>query len=158
MDYGVSTEHSDHYYYNSNNGSVTVGNNGTKVLNTTGTTTFIDLYPIPLDQTVGSGNIYKWNAPLIIEFDLVESTATGTSGDTQVQLYSSTTSANCFENINNTNVGHWKIEVNSNNTQKIYLDGTLKKSTSLTLTNARIGLRARSSKYLIYKNFRIRAL
>ncbi len=152
FDKGITAVHNDHYYYNSNNGSVTPTTTGTKVLNTTGNTTFIDLYPIPLDQTVTSGNIYKWNAPLIIEFDITE--ANGTNGDTQVQVYSATTSANCFENINS-DTGHWRVELYNDNTQKIYLDGTLKKSTSLTLTNARIGLRARNGKYVTYKNFKI---
>lgn len=152
FDKGITGVNNDHYYYNSNNGSVTPTTTGTKVLNTTGNTTFIDLYPIPLDQTISSSNIYKWNAPLVIEFDIIE--ANGTGGDTQVQVYSSTTTGNCFENINS-DTGHWRIELYNDNTQKIYLDGILKKTTSLTLTNARIGLRARNGKYVTYKNFKI---
>lgn len=157
VDYGVSTRHSDHYYYTSNEGSVTITDNGTKVLNTTGNTTFVYLSPVPLDQTVSGNNRYKWNAPLAIEFDITESSGTA-NNETQVQVYSLTTGGNCDADIYSNDTGHWRIEMYDNNTQKIYLNGMLKKSTSLTLTDARIGLRAKNSKYLIYKNFRVKSL
>ena len=150
VDYGVATEHIDHYYYVSNNGSVTVTDVGTKLQNTTGN---FDVNMIPLDQPVNTTGIYKWNAPLVIEFDIVESAAI--NGEALVQVYSTTTNSQCTQNIGS-DIGHWKVEVNSNNTQKVYHNDTLKKSTSLTLTDSRIILRTTNLKYLTYKNFRIR--
>lgn len=157
VDYGVATKHIDHYYYTSNEGSITITDNGTKVLNTTGNTTFVYLSPVPLDLTISGNNRYKWNAPLAIEFDITESSGTA-NNETQVQVYSLTTSGNCDADIYSNDTGHWRIELYDDNTQKIYLNGMLKKSTSLTLTDARIGLRAKNSKYLIYKNFRVKSL
>ena len=150
VDYGVATKHIDHYYYNTNNGSVTVTDNGTKLQNSSGN---LDLNMIPLDQPVNTTGIYHWNAPLVIEFDIVESTAI--NGEALVQVYSTTTNSQCTQNIGS-DIGHWKVEMNSDNTQKVYHNGTLKKSTSLTLTNSRIILRTTNLKYLTYKNFRIR--
>lgn len=150
MDYGVATEHSEHYYYNPTNGSVSVSDTGTKLQNSSGN---MDLNMIKLDQPVNTTGIYHWNAPLVIEFDIVESTAT--NGEALVQVYSVTTNSQCTQWIGS-DIGHWKVEVNSDNTQNVYCNGTLKKSTSLTLTDSRIILRTTNLKYLIYKNFRIR--
>ena len=150
VDYGVIGNHNDNYYYN-NNGTVTVTDKGTKLQNTTGN---FDLYAIPLDQTVSSSNIYKWNAPLVIEFDVVENNAT--TGQALFSIYSNTTNQSFFDNIDSNEIGHWKFVVNTDNTQVCYLDGVQQKTGTATLTNARIGFRVTNQKYLIYKNFRIR--
>ena len=151
VDYGVATEHIDQYYYNSNNGSVTVTDTGTKVQNSSGN---FDLYFIPLDQTVSSSNIYKWNAPLVIEFDVVENNAS--SGQALFSIYSNTTNQSFLDNIDSTEIGHWKFVLNTDNTQACYFNGVQQKTGTATLTNARIGFRVTNQKYLIYKNFRIK--
>lgn len=155
MDYGVSTEHSDHYYYNSNYGTVTVTDTGTKVQNSSGN---FDLYFIPLDQTVSTSNVYKWNAPLTIEFDVVENNASSGQGEARFSIYSNTTNQSFFDNIDSNETGHWKFVLNTDNTQVCYHDGVRQKTGTATLTNARLGFRVTNQKYLTYKNFRIRAL
>ena len=73
-------------------GDYTFADTGTKVQNTTGN---FDLFFIPLNQPVNANGIYQWNAPLVIEFDIVESTAT--NGEALVQVYSQTTNNQCTQ-------------------------------------------------------------
>lgn len=148
-DDGTTASHNEHWYINSY-GTATVQNNGTKLLNTSGDTNFVMRYIIPSNKTITDANAYSYNPPYIVEFDIVETDGTSNS-DAQVQIYSQQSTGNFSQAVT---VGHYKIEVTSEE-QKIWLNDTLIKTTNLSLPNARITLRTRNSKYLIYKNFKV---
>ena len=147
IDNGTTASHNDHWYIN-NYGTATVQDNGTKLLNTSGDSSFVMRSIIPSNKTITQANSYSYNPPYVVEFDIVETD--GTSGDNaQVQIYSDESTGNFAQAVT---TGHYKIAVTSEE-QKIWLDDTLIKTTNLSLPNARITLRVRQGKYLIYKNF-----
>lgn len=148
IDDGTTASNNDHWYINSY-GTATVQDNGTKLLNTNESGNFVMRSIIPSSKTITEANSYSYNPPFVVEFDIVETDATTSNSDAQVQIYSSQTTGNFAQGLT---TGHYKIEVKENE-QKIWVDDTLIKTTNLSLTNARITLRVRNSKYLIYKNF-----
>lgn len=149
IDYGVIGNHNDHWYIN-RYGTATVQDNGTKLLNTSGDSSFVMRSIIPSNKTITQANSYSYNPPYVVEFDIVETD--GTSGDNaQVQIYSDESTGNFAQAVS---TGHYKIKITSEE-QKIWLDDTLIKTTNLSLPNARITLRVRQGKYLIYKNFKV---
>ena len=149
IDDGTTASHNDHWYINSY-GTATVQSDGTKLLNTSGNTSFVMRHIVPPNKTITSANSYSYNPPYIVEFDIVETDGTSNS-DAQVQIYSEQTTGNFSQTVT---TGHYKIEVTSEE-QKIWRDDTLIQTTNLSLPNARISLRVRNSKYLIYKNFKV---
>ena len=149
VDNGTTASHNDHWYINSF-GTATVQSDGTKLLNTSGNISFVMRHIIPSNKTITDANASSYNPPYIVEFDIVETNGTSNS-DAQVQIYSQQTTNNFLQEVTS---GHYKIEVTSNQ-QKIWVDDTLIKTTNLSLPNARITLRVRNSKYLIYKNFKV---
>ena len=149
IDEGTTASHYDHWYINSY-GTATVQSDGTKLLNTSGNTSFVMRSIIPSNKTISDANAYSYNPPFVVEFDIVETNGTSNS-DAQVQIYSQQTIDNFVQAVT---TGHYKIEVTSEE-QKIWLDDTLINTTNLSLPNARITLRVRNGKYLIYKNFKV---
>lgn len=152
VDNGTTASHYGHWYINSF-GTATVQDDGTKLLNTSGDGNFVMRSIVPSNKTITQANSYSHNPPYIVEFDIVE-TDGAPSSNAQVQIYSEQTTNNFTQTVT---TGHYKITVTSEE-QKIWVDDTLIKTTKLSLPNARITLRVRQGKYLIYKNFRIRAL
>ncbi len=148
-DDGTTASHNDHWYINSY-GTATVQSDGTKLLNTREPANFVMRSIIPSNKTISDANAYSYNPPYIVEFDIVETNGTSNS-DAQVQIYSDQTTDNFAQAVT---TGHYKIKVTSDE-QKIWLNDTLIKTTNLSLPNARITLRVRNSKYLIYKNFKV---
>lgn len=148
-DNGTSTNHNDHWYIN-NYGTATVQSDGTKLLNTSGNGNFVMRSIIPSNKTITESNAYSYNPPFVVEFDIVETNG-ASSSNAQVQIYSSQTTNNFTQELT---TGHYKIAVTSEE-QKIWVDDTLIKTTNFSLPNARITLRIKNSKYLIYKNFKV---
>lgn len=148
-DNGTSTNHNDHWYIN-DYGTATVQSDGTKLLNTSGNGNFVMRSIIPSNKTITESNAYSYNPPFVVEFDIVETNG-ASSSNAQVQIYSSQTTNNFTQELT---TGHYKIAVTSEE-QKIWVDDTLIKTTNLSLPNARITLRIKNSKYLIYKNFKV---
>ena len=149
IDNGTTASHYDHWYINSY-GTATVQSDGTKLLNTSGNTSFVMRSIIPSNKAISDANAYSYNPPYIVEFDIVETNGTS-DNNAQVQIYSQQTTNNFAQAVT---TGHYKIKVTSEE-QKIWLNDTLIKTTNLSLLNARITLRVRNSKYLIYKNFKV---
>lgn len=149
VDNGKIASHNDHWYTNSY-GTATVQDDGTKLLNTSGNLNFVMRSIIPSDKTITEPNAYSYNPPYIVEFDIVE-TDGAPSSNAQVQIYSNETQWNFTQGLS---TGHWRIKVTSDE-QKIWVDDTLIKTTKLSLPNARITLRVRQGKYLIYRNFKV---
>lgn len=149
IDNGTTASYNDHWYINSY-GTATVQSNGTKLLNTSGTASFVMRHIIPSNKTISDANAYSYSPPFVVEFDIVETNGTS-DNNAQVQIYSEQTTVNFAQAVT---TGHYKITVTSEE-QKIWVDDTLIKTTNLSLPNARITLRARNSKYLIYKNFKV---
>ena len=149
VDTGTTFSHNEHWYINSY-GTATVQSDGTKLVNTSGTSSFVMRSVVPLDKEVTSANAYSFNPPYTVEFDIVSTDGTSDS-NAQFQIYSDQTTNNFTQGVT---TGHYKIEVTSEE-QKIWVDDTLIKTTNLSLPNARITFRTRNSKYLIYKNFKV---
>ena len=147
IDDGTTANYNDHWYIDSY-GTATVQDNGTKLLNTSGDINFTMRSIVPSDKTLTLTNSYSYSPPYTIEFDIVETDGTS-SNNAQVQIYSDESKGNFAQTLT---TGHYKIEVTSEE-QKIWVDDTLIKTTNLSLPNARITLRVRYGKYLIYKNF-----
>ena len=149
IDDGTSASHNDHWYINSY-GTATVQSDGTKLLNISSDGNFVMRSIVPSDKTIIEANSYSYNPPLVVEFDIVETDGTSSS-NAQVQIYSDQSKGNFAQGLT---TGHYKIEVTSKE-QKMWIDDTLIKTTNLSLPNARITLRVRRGKYLIYKNFKV---
>lgn len=149
VDNGTTTSHYDHWYINSY-GTATVQDDGTKLLNTSGNGNFVMRSIIPSNKTITEPNAYSYTPPFVVEFDIVETNGTSSS-NAQMQIYSDETQNNFAQAVT---TGHYRIEVTSEE-QKIWVNDTLIKTTNLSLPNARITLRVRNGKYLIYKNFKV---
>ena len=150
VDNGITASHNDHWYINSY-GTATVQDDGTKLLNSSGDINFVMRSIVPSDKTLTLTNSYSYSPPYTIEFDIVETDGYSNS-DAQLQIYSDESKGNFAQALT---TGHYKIKVTSEE-QKIWVNDTLIKTTNLSLPNARITLRVKYGKYLIYKNFRIR--
>ena len=149
-DNAITGDYNEKWYRNSY-GSFTIQSNGTKILNTSGNSNFYMVSSIPYNLTVSDANTYKYNEPLIIEFDIVE-LSQSTNSDIQFQVYSNETLDNFTQAL--TETGHYKVEL-KDGCQKIYKDGTLIIVKYYSLPNSRITLRVRNNHYLVYKNFMI---
>jgi hypothetical protein len=125
-------------------------NNGTRTPTSTGTVlecTASANYMVFANAYGTTANVYDYNAPYSVEFDLVSQT-----GSPYFQIYSADTGVDESKALSVT--GHYKFTYDGE-TMQWWIGETEQEPDTVNLTNARIGFRVAPEKSLKFKEFKI---
>ena len=139
-----------YWYWNSNYGSGSVGDDGT-TFTATNTSNYVTGSATLTSPATSS--FYVFNFPLTVEFDIVSyEDPTGVTDYTRVRVYNSANSKNAFWNIKDYGVGHYKI-VCSEGSQELYYNDALQDRSFTFTPTTQWNIAFQTKGHIKYKKF-----